>query len=301
MKILITGAGGMLGSDLVKALEGGHEIIRFASDRSRPSEEHIAVLNEPLISRTFAAEKPEVVIHTAAYTDVDGAEKNEPRALLINVTGTRNIVRAANRIKATLFFISTDYVFDGEKTIPYDEKDEPNSRSVYGRSKQAAEALVKSEAQSAFIIRTSWLFGGGGKNFFRSILEKGLEHKEIRVVNDQKGAPTYTKDLANAFKILVEKAGRRSGCHIYHLANSGETTWYGAARRLLEKARFEGKIIPVNSDELNRPAKRPANSVLNMEKIKKDFDIQLRPWNEALDEFWDEVLKHEWESALKPR
>ena len=305
MKVLITGAGGMLGQDLVKALSRHHEVIPLVTDRSGAgTEDAPAILNESLVNRVFTATRPEVVIHAAAYTDVDGAETNQAEAHAVNVLGTARIAEASVNAKAVLFYISTDYVFDGLKSGSYEEADAPNPIGIYGKTKLAAERELSSRYGlngAIYIIRTSWLFGAGGKNFFRSILRLASERDTLRVVNDQKGAPTYTKDLAEVFQVLIEKAKRKNGCHIYHLANAGVTTWYEAAARLLEKAHFTGKLLPLRSDELNRPAKRPANSVLNMSKIQKAFGIRMRSWETALDEFWNEVLRHEWESQIKTR
>lgn len=300
MKVLITGAGGMLGRDLVKTLTPRHEVIPFITEQNSTSNDNPpAVLNESLIAGIFAANKPDVVIHAAAYTDVDGAEQNGGQAQLVNVKGTLNIAGASIKAGAVLFFISTDYVFDGLKSTPYEEDDAPNPLSMYGKTKLAAErelALKFAPLGSIYIIRTSWLFGANGKNFFRSILKAARERDVIRVVGDQKGAPTYTKDFASVFQVLIEKANRQTGCRIYHLANSGSTTWHHAAEALLKKVHFTGKLVAIGSNELGRPAKRPENSVLNLKKVQRDFGIRLRPWEAALDEFWNEVLKHEWES-----
>lgn len=302
MKILITGASGMLGWDLVKVLSPDHKVIPFVTQRGgRTDDPEPAILNESLIAETLEAHHPEVVVHTAAYTDVDGAEEHRERAALLNIMGTQNMVNAANRCGATFFFVSTDYVFDGRKAAPYDEADQPNPIGVYGHTKYEAEKYVEANAHSAFIIRTAWLFGAKGENFFRSILRLASDQENIRIVEDQKGAPTYTKDLAGAFRTLIEKADRRGGCRIYHMTNSGLTTWHHAAETLLKKIHFAGELVAISSNELARPAKRPANSVLDTKKIQRDFGIRLRPWEAALDEFWNEVLSDEWESQTRVR
>ena len=293
----------MLGSDLIKVF-ASHEIsgIGKQSDRHKQIpylETDIADRNAVL--KAVALFKPAIVIHTAAYTDVDGCEKNPDQAFSVNVKGTEHVREASEACGAVLIFISSDYVFDGKKTGSYQEGDQPNPLSVYGRTKYEAEELLKARSRSVCIVRSGWLFGANGKNFFRTIMEKALQEKELQVVNDQKGAPTYTKDLAQGIKMVAERANRISGHQIYHLANTGQTSWFEAARKVTEKMRAQVLLKPISSEILNRPAKRPANSVLNMTKIKDQFGIELRKWDEAFNEFWSMVLEKEWQSVTASR
>ena len=301
MRILVTGSNGMLGSDLVTELAPRYDICglgKGANKHSQISYHEVDITNQTAVIRAISLAKPAIIIHTAAFTDVDGCELNPYQAFLTNVKGTEAIAHASNLVGATLFFLSTDYVFDGTKQSPYVEEDTPNPLSVYGRSKFEAEEYLKSHAYSAWIIRSSWLFGQNGRSFFRAILQKVFKGEKLCVVDDRKGAPTYTKDLASALRDLVEKGSRVQGYVVYHLANSGETTWLQAAKKLLEKVNSRVAIKPISSHELKRPAKRPANSVFNMTKIGQDYGIKLRSWEEAFDEFWEETLRREWESSI---
>ena len=287
----------MLGSDLVEELTPHYEVCGLGQQPNRhPQIQYVQtdITSESAVFKAVSYLKPAVIIHAAAFTDVDGCELNPYQAFLVNVKGTQFVSDAGDQAGATLFFISTDYIFDGKKQSPYCESDLPNPLSVYGRSKLEAEGLLKSRSRSAWIIRSSWLFGINGKNFFRTVLRRILKGETLQVVDDQKGAPTYTKDLARALHELIEKGDRVKGCVVYHLANSGETTWFQAARKILDKTNSDLDLRPISSQELKRPAKRPANSVFDMSRIKNDYGIQLRFWEKTLDEYWDEVLSEEW-------
>lgn len=302
MRILVTGSNGMLGSDLVRELSPNYEVFGLGLEPNRHN--HIRYIqtdisNTSAVFKAVLTVKPAIVIHAAAYTNVDDCELNPYRAFLVNTKGTESLAQASDETGATLFFVSTDYVFDGTKQSPYEESDTPNPLSVYGRSKLAAEGFLKSHCRSAWIIRSSWLFGTNGRNFFRVILEQIKKDEELKVVDDQKGAPTYTKDLAQAMRHLIEKGNRVEGCIIYHLANQGETTWFQVAKRILKKTGAAKKLIPITSQESKHPAKRPANSVFRLDRIKYDYGIELRPWDEAFEAFWNECLEKEWQS-LKP-
>jgi dTDP-4-dehydrorhamnose reductase len=301
MRILITGSNGMLGSDLVKEL-ASYEIAGIGKSQNR--HRHISytatdLTNRKAVLKSIESLQPAVIIHAAAFTDVDGCEQNPNQAFSVNVKGTEHVAEAGDAVGSTLIFISSDYVFDGTKPEPYAEEDRPNPVSVYGRTKYEAEELLKARSKSAWIIRSSWLYGANGKNFFRSIMEKASMGKELRVVQDQKGAPTYTKDLAQGIKMLIERTSRIQGFRILHLANAGQTTWFEAAQKMIRKMDPNVSVKPISSEELSRPAKRPANSALNLARIKKDLKIELRRWDEALDEFWNETLEKEWQSVTR--
>ena len=299
MKILVTGSNGMLGSDLVVELSSLYEVCGMGKHANRhPQIPYIQadIINCSTVSKAISSFKPAIIIHTAGFTDVDGCELNPHQAFLVNVKGTEFIAEASDSVGATLFFISSDYVFDGAKQAPYEEEDLPNPISVYGRSKFEAEEFLKGHCRSAWIIRSSWLFGSNGKNFFRTILHAAQKGEELRVVNDQKGAPTYTKHLAVGLRHLIEKGSRVQGYVVYHLANEGETSWFQAAKKILEKTNLNNDLRPISSRELKRPAKRPLNSIFNMTRVKKDFDIRLPTWTEAFDQFWKDSLEKEWQN-----
>jgi len=288
----------MLGSDLVEVLDLNYEVLGIGSSPNKHSITYLQtdITNQALVFDSVKKLKPAIIIHAAAYTDVDGCELNPHKAFQVNVKGTEFIARAANEVGSVLFLISTDYVFDGAKATPYVEIDTPSPISVYGRSKWEAEGIVQAISHSAWIIRSSWLFGANGKNFFRSILQHAKQGTELSVVNDQTGAPTYTKDLAQGIQVLIEKGRRVKGWEIYHLANDGQTTWHDAAVRCLTKLGVRYNVKSINSKVLNRPAKRPANSIFDMTKIRGAYDIKLRSWDQALDEFSKTTLKDEWKN-----
>ena len=304
MKILITGSNGMLGSDLVAELAPSYEVCGLGRQADRhPEISYIQtdITNRAEVLNAVRSLKPAIIVHAAAWTDVDGCERNPQQAFLVNAKGTEFVAEASDHVGATLFFISSDYVFDGTKPSGYDEEDLPNPISVYGRSKFEAEEFLKKSCRSAWIIRSSWLFGVNGKNFFCTILHAALEKQELGVVDDQRGAPTYSKHLAKGLRALIEKGTRVKGSAIYHLANEGETTWFQAAKKLLAKTNLKTELEAISSQELARPAKRPPNSVLNMTKIKKEYGIRLPSWEQGLDEFWNESLEKEWQSLIVSR
>ena len=295
----------MLGSDLVVELAPHYEVCGLGKQSgSRHQIQYVQadIANRSAVFKAVISLKPAIIVHTAAYTDVDGCESNPYQAFLVNVSGTQSVAEAGDKVGATLFFVSTDYVFDGTKPTPYDEEDQPNPLSVYGRSKFEAEEFLKSKCRSVWIIRSSWLFGANGRNFFRTILQAVLRGEPLRVVDDQKGALTYTKDLARVIRTMIERGNRVKGHRLYHVANGSVTTWVQAAKKVIEKTHSKVELSAISSRDLKRPAKRPANSVFNMTRLKQDFGLQLRPWEDAFEEFWSETLEKEWQdSILSPR
>ena len=257
------------------------------------------ITNEEEVMKAVCDTRPEIVIHAAAYTDVDGCEKNEDLAYRINGTGTQNVALACRKCKAVIAYISTDFVFDGEKKEPYLESDEPNPLSIYGKSKLKGERHISSPLDKYFIIRTSWLFGRHGRNFVNTILKLAQEKKELRVVNDQIGSPTYTKDLAYAINKLLHHTSHipglapRSGAgthhtdtfSIYHISNSGSCSWYEFAQEILRVTSYGLQVKSISSEELERPARRPKFSVLDNSRYIRAVDKSLRPWQEALREY----------------
>lgn len=304
MKVLITGSSGMLGIDLVSELTLNHEVVGIANRENNKIQVpfyDLDIRDKVAVSEIIGQVKPDFIIHTAAHVNADDCEQNSEFAFAVNSEGTRWVAEASAAAGARMVFISTDYVFDGSKKGPYEETDEPHPLSVYGKTKVQAENFLRTMDRGDYIIRLSWLFGEHGPNFFKAILKKALRHEDLKVVDDQFGAPTYTKDLAKALRILVERAEKthpKKGINIYHLANSGVTSWFDAARWILGKANADIRLDRITSDQLDRAAKRPKNSVLNLSKIKKDFGIQMRPWNEALEEYWNCSLSKDWERMM---
>jgi len=275
MRILITGASGMLGSDIVKVCGREHDIIGVSSADFD--------ITDLMAAREYVnAAKPDTIIHPAAYTDVDGCEKNVDKAFKVNALGARNIAIAACEVNASVAYISTDYVYDGKKSSPYFEYDAVNPLSVYGRSKLEGENFIKSLASKYYIIRTSWLFGKNGKNFVRTMFELSKTRDTLNIVNDQIGSPTYSLDLAKAIKQLIES--RYYGT--YHLTNDGHCSWFDFAKETFEIAGITHmKLIPITTEELGRPAPRPKNSVLEKFYWKLNGFEELRSYKDAVAEY----------------
>ncbi len=275
MKILITGGGGMLGRALRETLSPEHDVAAFAR----------ADLDFTDLGATLAAlgrARPQAVIHAGAWTDVDGCEHDPDRAWRVNALGSRNVAVACQETGAACCYISTDYVFDGEKPDPYTEFDAPNPISCYGASKLAGERYVQTLTPRHWIVRSSWLFGPGGKNFVKTILAKARAGEELRVVDDQVGSPTYTRDLARGISRLI------SAPHygVWHVTNSGSCSWYRFAAAIVENAGLRGtRLEPIGSKDLRRPAPRPRNSVLRNYCWELEGWPPLRRWADALREY----------------
>ncbi|PJN58976.1 dTDP-4-dehydrorhamnose reductase [Paenibacillus sp. GM1FR] len=281
MKVLVTGASGQLGRDVVLLLEKvGHDVL--ACDRDQMDITNQVQCNDVILSYV-----PEVIIHCAAYTAVDLAETDIDGAYKVNAVGTRNVAVAAERIGAKLIYISTDYVFDGHSTNPYQEYDDTNPQSVYGKSKRAGEWLVQSLSSRWFVVRTSWVYGIHGNNFVKTMLKLGQEKPKLQVVHDQKGSPTYTVDLAGFLMELM--ATEMYG--IYHASNSGTCTWYEFTQAIFEEAQTTGgvsiqaKLEPCTTEQFPRPAPRPVNSVMDHMSIRTNGLTDLRPWRDGLKDF----------------
>jgi dTDP-4-dehydrorhamnose reductase len=275
MKVLIVGNLGMLGSDLMKAFTPNHEVIGV--DRAE-----MDVTDESQCNQCIRNLRPDVVINAAALTDVDYCEYHQEEALLINGDGAGNLARAAAAAGSQFVHYSTDYVFDGLKEGAYLEEDRPNPQSVYGMSKMRGEKLVRSCCPDALILRTAWLFGFNGKNFVRTILGAARERTHLRVVDDQKGSPSYTKDLA-AYTVRMVSTKCRG---IYHLTNAGSCTWYELAVHAMACAGITGvEVTPVTTADFPRPARRPANSVLENSRLRREGMPMMRPWQAAAQEY----------------
>jgi len=272
MKVALTGAGGMLGH-AVRKVFSDLDLIPFSR-----AELDITSLDDAVTKIRDA--RPDFLIHAAAFTNVDACETQPETAYLVNGIGTRNIAIACEEIHCPVIHISSDYVFDGTKTSPYDEWDIPRPVSRYGISKLMAEQFVSSLTNRFYIVRTSWLYGSNGKNFVDTIIRLLAEKDTLRVVNDQFGSPTYTDDLA---RLLRELMGRGYG--IYHATNSGVCTWYEFAVEIAERQGIRKQIIPVTSEEFDRPARRPANSALNDTMLRLEGIPPLRHWEDALDDY----------------
>lgn len=247
------------------------------------------LINREQVLAAMTRLQPAVIVNCAAFTNVDGCESQEELASRVNGAGPGYLAEAALAVGAVLVHISTDYVFAGDKKTPYAESDPTGPLSAYGRSKLAGEqAIMASGLTRYFILRTSWLYGPGGKNFVETMLRLATERDELRVVADQIGAPTYTGDLAQALYRLLALADRSDIYGIYHLANLGECSWHGFAETIVELAKSSGdalkasRIVPIRTDEYPLPAPRPAYSVFSKEKYLSATGATLPHWRESL-------------------
>jgi dTDP-4-dehydrorhamnose reductase len=279
LKILITGAGGMLGRELVKILSERHQVIGL-------SHAELDILDVEGTKRTICKIKPELVIHAAAYTDVDGCEKNPDKAYSVNTIGTQNVALACQKAEAILLYTSTDFVFNGTKGKPYLEWDRPEPINVYGKSKYAGERVVAHLLNQYYIVRTAWLYGEHGRNFPATILAKAKERKNLEVVSDQVGSPTFTYDVVKGIEELIETGS----FGIYHMVNTGECSWYEFARKILDLAGYQNwEVKPITSEQLGRPAKRPSYSVLRNFSLERVAGVVMRSWEEAIAEFLQRI------------
>ncbi|MFH0960634.1 MAG: dTDP-4-dehydrorhamnose reductase [Pseudomonadota bacterium] len=274
---LVIGANGMLGRDLCSAMRLAQiQIVEMDVNE-------IDISNKPSVSDVFRKAKPLTVINLAAVTDVDGCESRQDLALSVNGVGAENLAMASREFGSFLIHISTDYVFDGSSDKPYLEGDSPHPLGVYGKTKLEGEIRIRNSLpENHLIVRTQWLYGQHGKNFVDTIIRAAKQNNKLRIVNDQHGAPTYTVDLAEA----IIELGRRRFSGIFHVTNSGSTTWSGFASKILGIAGVtDVEIEEINTEELGRPAPRPLYSVLDTSKFETLTGMKLRSWEDALQEY----------------
>lgn len=283
MRVFVTGAQGMLGQDLLPVLRAaGDEVIPSGMRESAdPAFVRLDITDLDAVKEAIAAARPDVVINCAAYTNVDGAEADPDSAYRINALGTWNLALACQEAGASMLQVSTDYVFDGMKGSAYDEYDAPNPQSVYGRSKYAGEQHLQQVLDRFYIVRTAWLYGHHGKNFVETILKAAAERPELKVVNDQWGCPTWTRDLAEAISRII-RTGRFG---IYHATGQGSCTWMDFARKIVELGGLQTPVHPQTTEELNRPAPRPRYSVMRNSALAMIGDALLPPWETSLQRY----------------
>lgn len=266
--ILVVGANGMLGHDLMEVLPGEVKGIDLPD---------IDITSLESVQEVLERIRPKIVVNAAAYTDVDGCETNVDLAMSVNGEGAAFLAMASLSIGAKLVHVSSDYVFDGSKGSPYLEDDPAGPLSVYGESKLAGEMNARFNPDH-LVVRTQWLYGLHGKNFVETMLRLATEKDELSVVDDQIGSPTWTVDLAHAMKALIEH-----GCTgTYHAVNSGFCSWNGFARAIFEESHLSVKVNPQTTDQLNRPARRPLYSTLDCTRLGDDTGFRPQHWREAL-------------------
>lgn len=279
MKILVTGASGQLGTDLTEELRRrGHTVLGTDADT-------LDVTDEKSVNEYFENQNPQCVIHCAAYTNVDLAEEQEEICRKINSAGTRNIAEACKKIGAKIIYPSTDYVFCGEGETPFKPDDTQAPINVYGQTKYEGELAVL-ETPKHFIVRISWVFGRGGKNFVKTMLRLSETHSKLTVVDDQIGAPTYTRDLSRLLADMAES--EKYG--IYHASNSGEyISWYQFAKAIFEEAGKNVEVLPVSSEEYGAKARRPFNSRMDCSALEKNGFEPMPHWRDALKRYLKET------------
>ena len=273
MRILVLGARGMLGADILNEWQSDELIPAGSADAD--------IRYFPEVEKLLLKVRPNWIILSAAYTDVDGCERNPELAFAVNATGVENVARAAELVAARIFLVSTDYVFDGKATRPYETHDPVAPLNVYGASKAAGEAALRNSHSSWCIGRTSWLFGVHGPSFPEKIIRAAESRAQLSVVNDQVGSPTYTRDLARAIRDLVLKDARGT----VHITNEGTCSWFDFAREILSQSgRGSIPVLPITTDQSARPALRPNYSVLSPSSLHA-CGIRTRPWQQALHSF----------------
>lgn len=279
MKVLVTGAKGQLGTDLM------NELAKRGIEGIGVDVEEMDITDAEACRRVIKASGADAVIHCAAYTAVDAAEDNVELCRRINGEGTRNVAQACKEADVKLMYISTDYVFDGQGTRPWEPDDECHPLNVYGQTKYEGELAVEELSDKYFIVRIAWVFGVAGKNFIKTMLRLGKERGAVSVVDDQVGSPTYTYDLARLLvdMIQTDKYGR------YHATNEGLCSWYEFAKEIFRQAGMDVPVTPVSSSEFPAKATRPSNSRMSKEKLSDNGFERLPAWQDALGRFLKEI------------
>ncbi|MEK6152842.1 dTDP-4-dehydrorhamnose reductase [Flavobacteriaceae bacterium 3-367] len=275
MKILVTGSKGQLGRCIQDVAKGYPEWQFVFTDYKE-----LDITDSRAIENCFKEYKFDYCINCAAYTAVDLAESQVDKAYLINAEAVKTLAEACSANNSKLIHISTDFVFDGKKTMPYTEEDKPRPLGVYGASKLLGESYVQDILEEYFIVRTSWVYSEYGRNFMKTMLKLGNENKEISVVNDQVGSPTYAGDLATFILFLI--TNKREEYGLYHYSNEGTISWYDFAVQIFKQFGMKVNVNPIPSKDYLTPAKRPDRSDLNTLKVKKSFEFQIYKWEDSL-------------------
>lgn len=286
MQVVVCGSGGMLAADVSAIFsQRGHQVTNLRI-------EDLDITKLEAVRLKLKALQPDLVFNAAGYTKVDECESDPDLAYQVNCLGARNLAIIADELDAAIVHISTDYVFGGKGSKPYREYDSVNPRSIYGKSKLDGELMVRHHCRRHYIVRTAWLFGYQGNYFVRTMLRSAQEQEVLKVVNDQMGSPTYTRDLAEAIAELVENPTYGT----YHLTNSGSCTWFTFTQEILELAGINNvKVEPITTEQLNRPAERPSYSVLDNYVWRLEGHPALRPYREALIDYLGEEGLHKGE------
>jgi dTDP-4-dehydrorhamnose reductase len=285
VRLLVVGADGQLGSDVVRLLSPTVEVTARVMDE-------LDVTDRAVLRQAVEASHPDVVINCAAWTAVDRAETEPDAAYRVNVLGARNVAQAARHVGARVVYFSTDYVFDGAATEPYDEDAPTGPLSVYGRTKLQGEQATREANPDHLILRLAWLYGSTGHNFVRTVLRLAHEKDELRIVDDQVGSPTFTEDVVQQLWALLQDGA--SGT--YHCVNTGSASWYEFACQIVHLSGSTVPVVPITTTEYPTAARRPAFSVLSDRHLELEHLNTMRPWQDALQDCmvrYKEVLQHE--------
>jgi len=285
MKLLIVGADGQLGTDMARLLAPLAAVMAVTFH-------DLDITDWPILKQAVESAHPDVVINCAAYTAVDRAETEPDAAYRVNVLGARNVAQAARRVGARVVYFSTDYVFDGMATEPYDEDAPTGPLSVYGRTKLQGEQATREANPDHLILRLAWLYGSTGHNFVRTVLRLAQEKDELRIVDDQVGSPTFTEDVVHQLWALLQDGA--SGT--YHCVNAGQASWYEFASQIVRLSGNVASVVPINSADYPTAARRPAFSALSDHHLEVEHLNIMRPWQDALQDCmvrYKEVLQHE--------
>jgi dTDP-4-dehydrorhamnose reductase len=285
MRLLVLGADGQLGSDVVRLLSPTVEVTARTADE-------LDVTDRTRLQQVVKASRPDVVINCAAYTAVDRAETEQDAAYRVNVLGARNVAQAARSVGARVVYFSTDYVFDGTATEPYDEDAPTAPLSVYGRTKLQGEQATREANPDHLVLRLAWLYGRSGHNFVRTVLRLARAKDELRIVDDQVGSPTFTEDVVHQLWTAIEDHCTGT----YHCVNTGQASWHALASHIVHRLGLNVPVVPIRTVDYPTPARRPAYSVLADRKFDLEQLNGMRPWEDALDDFllrYREVLSHD--------
>ena len=285
--ILVTGANGQLGSELQSLVEKNeHDLLEsnfYFTDR-----DSLDITNKDVLEKFIESNEIDTIINSAAYTAVDKAEEDEELAYRVNRDAVKILAELSLANIIRLIHISTDYVYDGNKNTPFNEEDETNPQSVYAKSKLAGEDEIRRiNPANAVIIRTSWVYSSFGSNFVHTMLKLGKSRKELNVVCDQMGTPTYAKDLAKTILSIINSKDETHAVTTYNYSNEGSCSWYDFAHSIFELPNIKCQVNPISTEEYPTPAKRPHNSVLDKKKIKKTFNLHIPYWRDSLKECLD--------------
>src|SRR5450759_358913 len=274
MKLLIVGADGQLGTDMARLLAPTVDVTARGMDE-------LDIMDRPSLKQAIESALPDVIVNCAAYTAVDRAETEQDAAYRVNVLGARNVAQAARRVGARVVYFSTDYVFDGAASTPYDEEAPTGPLSVYGRTKLQGEQATREANPDNLILRLAWLYGSTGHNFVRTVLRLSREKDELRIVDDQVGSPTFTEDVVHQLWTAIE-----DGCSgTYHCVNAGQASWHAFATRIVHRLGLNVPVIAIHTVDYPSPARRPAYSVLADRKFELEALNGMRPWEDALQDY----------------